>query len=187
MYKDKTTTQMAARFLRHAGNRLPYIVLLKMLYLADRKMLLEHGEPITFDKWVSMQNGPLLSEVYDQIKSPERSQFWSSHINTVGYDVLLSSDPGDGALSELEEEVIDTVFEKYKDVTGRYEDDYIWRLVELTHELPEWDRARGLYGGVSDIPYEKVLRLAGVPEDTIEAIVSNIDGYSLPSVIAEVS
>ena len=66
MVQDKTTTQMAARFLKQARNKLPYIVLLKMLYLADRQMLIQYGEPITFDKWVSMENGPLLSGAYDQ-------------------------------------------------------------------------------------------------------------------------
>ena len=183
MVQDKTTTQMAARFLKQARNKLPYIVLLKMLYLADRQMLIQYGEPITFDKWVSMENGPLLSGAYDLIKWPDRSQFWSSYIKTVGYDVILEGDPGGGALSELEDEVIDSVFAEYCDKTEQYDDNYIWDLVKRTHELPEWDKQRGLYGGVSDITYEQVLRLAGIDANTTEDILDNIAGYSVPALI----
>jgi Protein of unknown function (DUF4065) len=185
MYQDKTTTQMAARFLRHSGNRLPYIVLLKMLYLADRQMLVQFGEPISYDRWVSMENGPLLSHVYDVIKHPELSEFWSTHIKRSGYDVELVTDPGDGSLSELKEEVIDAVFSEYHDPTGKYEKDYIWALVSRTHDLPEWGKLRGLYGGASEITYEQVLRSEGIEPSVIEDTLENIKSVSSSSTLFE--
>ena len=183
MFQDKKTTQMAARLLRQASNKLPYIVLLKMIYLADKQMLLQYGEPITFDKWVSMENGPLPSHVYDLIKYPELSAFWSTHIKTAGYNVILDGEPGDGALSELEEEVIDAIFAEYHDKTGKYDESYIWNLVKQTHELPEWDKRRGIYGGVSNISYEQVLSLAGLDAQTIEDILDNIEGRNVSALM----
>jgi hypothetical protein len=172
---------MAARFLKAAGGRLPYIVLLIFMYLADKKMLLEYGEPITFDKWVSMQHGPLLSTTYDLIKSPEKSEYWATYISTLVYDAILRDDPGDGALSELSSEVLDATFELYRDPTGRYDDNYIWDLIKQMHELPEWDKSRGVHGGVSDITYERVLTLEGLDQDTIDSILDTIAAYRMPA------
>ena len=44
------------------------IVLIKLLYLADRKALLESGYTITGDGMVSMPLGPVLSTIYDWIQ-----------------------------------------------------------------------------------------------------------------------
>ena len=44
-----------------------YMKLIKLLYLADREALLRWGRPITFDAYVSMDRGPVLSSVLDLI------------------------------------------------------------------------------------------------------------------------
>ncbi|MBL0158268.1 MAG: SocA family protein [Bryobacterales bacterium] len=38
--------------------------LIKLLYLADREALLQWGRPITTDRWVSMDHGPVVSRIY---------------------------------------------------------------------------------------------------------------------------
>ena len=67
-----TTTQLAARFLHKAGGSMPYLKLLKLMYYADRQMLITRGTLITFDKWVAMKLGPVLSSTYDLI-CPQRT------------------------------------------------------------------------------------------------------------------
>ncbi|WP_419167442.1 hypothetical protein [Candidatus Palauibacter sp.] len=48
-YKQAKTTQLAGEFLRLAGGRMSYMKLIKLLYLVDRRSLLERGVPVTYD------------------------------------------------------------------------------------------------------------------------------------------
>ena len=45
----------------------------KLLYLADREHLREFGRPISFDRYVAMENGPVASYAYDVMKGLKRS------------------------------------------------------------------------------------------------------------------
>ena len=57
MFREDKATQMAARFLHHSNGRMEYLKLIKLLYLADKKMLQRCGEPIVYDTWYSMAKG----------------------------------------------------------------------------------------------------------------------------------
>ena len=173
--KPDKITQMAARFLKQANGKLPYIILVKMMYYADKQMLIQYGEPITFDRWVSMKHGPVLSVTLNFIRSPEEcaTQDWLSHMSTHGYDIELKGDPGDGALSELEIEVIDEVFNELKDPSGEYSKEFVFGVVDHTHLLPEWDENTA-NGGSTDITYGEVLRLAGVSKEMVAEILGDI-------------
>ncbi len=165
MFREDKTTQMAARFLQLAGGRIPYIKLLKMLYLADKQMLVEHGKPITYDRWYALKYGPVLSSTYDLIKGGKPSQYWSNHIQTDNYDVVLTQYPGSEALSVAEDRVIDVVFAKYQDYDR-------WEIVEVLHQLPEWEDP----GDTSkEMTYKEVLRVEGLAEDEIAKILDNIN------------
>ena len=165
MFREDKATQMAARFLQLSKGQMPYLKLIKLLYMADKQMLLTRGKPIVYDAWVSMKKGPVLSTTYDLIKQNDGSTYWSRHIRTKGYDALLESDPGTDNLSRAEEHIIEAVFAQYGHVDK-------WDLVELTHDFPEWKNP-----GNSSCPisYETVLRLAGIPADSIVDILDNID------------
>ena len=64
-FNEVKATQAAARLLRNRGGRMSYMKLIKLLYLADREALSRWGRPITTDKYVSMDKGPVLSRVLD--------------------------------------------------------------------------------------------------------------------------
>ena len=164
MFRVDKTTQMAARFLQLAHEPIPYIKLLKLLYLADKQMLIKHGKPITYDRWYALKYGPVLSSTYNLIKGTVRSEYWSDHIKTEQYDVVLSSDPGSDALSTAEDRIIDGVFEKYKDMDK-------WELVDDLHQLPEWEDPGD---SSKEITYQEVLRIEGLAKDDIDNILDNI-------------
>jgi uncharacterized phage-associated protein len=48
-----------------------FLKLIKLMYLADRRALLEQGRSITFDRYVSMDHGAVLSQTYNLIVSEE--------------------------------------------------------------------------------------------------------------------
>ena len=167
MFREDKTTQMAARFLSLANGRLEYIKLLKLLYLADKKMLIQRGHPITYDDCYAMKWGPVLSKTYDIIKGERESDYWSVFIETNGYDVELKDDPGSGKLSRAEDRIIDEVFEEYQHQES-------FDLVRHLHDtLQEWQRQQP--GNSSKkMTYKLVLQTEGFGQEDIDNILANI-------------
>ena len=169
-YKQERTTQAAARLLKLRGGSMSYLKLLKLLYLADRKALLEHGRPITYDRYVSMDHGPVLSQTYDLIvreESPERRSYWRQHISAPeNFEVRLLGDAPNGELSAALEQILDEVFAEFGRM-GR------WEIVDFMHTLPEWEDP---HGSSVPIPIRDVLRAMGLDDDQAEAIEEDLAG-----------
>ena len=49
-------------------------IIVKCLFLADRKHLNDYGRPITFDNYVAMNHGPAPSTAYDALKSDDNTK-----------------------------------------------------------------------------------------------------------------
>ena len=144
---------------------MPYIRLLKLLYIADRELLAETATPVTGDRVYAMKNGPVLSHVYSLIKGESsRSPEWSDSIETQGYAVKLKKERGRGRLSRGE-------IEKLVDVSERHRNQDHWEISDLTHDFPEWRQhfPEGGGGGSFAIPWQDILRAQG-REDMIEAV-----------------
>src|SRR5438552_5836860 len=60
-----------AYLIQKAGGRYDVFVLIQTLYYADRKGLVKYGRTITGDKLVSMDKGPVVSNIYDLIKGKQ--------------------------------------------------------------------------------------------------------------------
>ncbi len=135
-FDEMKATQAAARFLMLRGEKMSYMKLLKLLYMADRTALLRWGKPITTDRWVAMKYGPVLSNVYSLIVDEQAAQssgIWSHYISSPErYEVSLLQEVSNDKLSVAEEKLIDEMYESY----GHYSR---WDLVEHLHKvLPEW-------------------------------------------------
>lgn len=162
VFDDRKTAQAAAFLLERSGGRMPYIKLLKLLYLADRQSLIETGYPVTGARMVSMDHGPVLSEVLDFITwGPHEGSTWGRYVSPPdGYDVTLVGRAEREELSDYEVELLEAVFEQY----GGWDK---WALIEYTHTLPEWvDPA----GSALPIDGRVILREAGKPDEEIQAI-----------------
>lgn len=170
-FNDEATAQAAAHLLRLHGGTMPYMKLIKLLYLADRKMLLEHGRPITGDRLVSMKHGPVLSRVLDFInEGPRRANAasWFRYVSAPrGYDVSLAdaAAPTD-ELSRLELRILAEVHAEFGPLDK-------WDLVDLLHEiLPEWTDP----GGSSrTIEFAEILRAEDRSPDEIARIKGEAD------------
>ena len=131
---QKTIQAIAALLHFHESREMSYLRMLKLLYLADRESLKETGRPITGDRVVAMEHGPVLSSVYDLIKGEHTGWAeWSEYLGKKGYRIELICDPGNGALSKYE-------IAKLRELTGRYAEQNEWDLVEIVHELEEWKK-----------------------------------------------
>jgi hypothetical protein len=162
-FNELRAAQAAAILIRLAGGQENYTKLLKLLYLADRESLLATGNPISGSSFVTMKAGPVLSDVYDCIKHEDRCPTWHQFIQKAGYDVRLTSEPGDSELSDFDVETLTNLYQVH---AGR---DYN-AMIKFVHTLPEVDEVPD--GCREPLPVERVLRGQGVSEDEIAELVS---------------
>ena len=133
-----------------------YIRLLKLLYIADREMLAEHGHTITGDEAVAMKKGPVLSRTYDLLKGEGHgATVWANFIQTEGYQAVLRRKPGRGKLSAA-------ALVKLNEVSARYSNMATDDLIAETHKFREWRKVFPPGSRSSHlIPWELVLRVLG--------------------------
>ena len=145
-----------------------YLKLIKLLYIADREALARWGKPITTDRYVSMKEGPVVSNVYNLIGSeplPYEQSIWHKHIRTVAdWDVELVSDPSNDELSQAEEDLLQEVFRSHGHKNR-------WTLVEETHRFAEW-KAPGTSS--IQITYREILKALHKDEKEISANLAEL-------------
>jgi len=165
IYNERKAAQMAAQFTKMAGGTINYLLLIKLMYLADRLHLVNKGRPITGDEFYSLRLGPILSRTLDLIRDVPRSRNspWFQYISPPSdcRVSLVNPDPEDDEFSTAEMRTIRQTFQQY----GHY-DPFV--LADLTHQiLPEW---RDPGDSCLRISPEEILRQEGKPEAEIKAI-----------------
>jgi uncharacterized phage-associated protein len=177
LFNEAKATQAAARLLTLRGGTMSYLKLIKLLYLADREALIRWGHPITTDRFVSLDNGPVVSRIYDLIRNeplPGSFRIWRKFISDPeNYEVRLVGDPGSGELSRPEQELIDEVFAQH----GRQNR---WRVVDYTRSLPEWTHPDG---GALPIEYRDILKAAHKTEKEISAVEGALESAALEELV----
>lgn len=166
-YNPEKAAQAAAYLVRFALGSMDVYALIKMLYLADRKSLVERGRPITGDAMVSMPLGPVLSRTYDEVKAPAeiQNEFWRNYLTEREGNLisLRRDDFSTDTLSNYERKVLEGVYQEY----GRLG---FGDLKNLTHSLPEYTDPNG-----SSLPIDpaQILKEAGwSDEDIRDALMS---------------
>jgi uncharacterized phage-associated protein len=173
-FNEAKATEAAARLIELRGGKMSYMKLIKLLYLADREALLRWGRPITTDRYVSMDHGPVVSNVYEMIRAepqPGRGQFWRRLISEPdgNYDVSLLSAPASAELSAAEESLLREVFASHGRKTR-------WEMRDLCHALPEWQDPEG---SAIPIEYRDILQAAGRTRAEIAALEQELDSLAL--------
>jgi uncharacterized phage-associated protein len=155
-FNDTKVMQAAAVLLKtEPDKKMSRLRLLKLLYIADRESLIERSRPITGDHPAAMDHGPVLSRTYDLIKGRTLSApQWDRHIQSLGRDVQLICDPGNGKLTRREIAKLQEVAQRYKDVND-------WRVAEITHEFAEWIKNKPAKGSSNPIPLDDLLAAVG--------------------------
>lgn len=169
-FDEKKATQAAALLITLRGTgRMHYIKLIKLLYLIDRDALLQWGRPVTFDNYVSMDNGPVLSKTLDLIRdepAPDQQSYWLNYIQPESYEVILKNDPGCKELSDAEIALAKEIFEKFGKMNR-------WDLIKkIMHELPEWQFPAG---GTISIEYKDILKAAGKTPQETQSILNDLE------------
>ncbi len=159
-FNYKKTIQAIATLLHQAGPSRAdnYMRLIKLLYIADRESLKETGRPITGDRIVAMEQGPVLSRVLNLIKDQDvRSYEWNKFIAKENYNIHLIDEPGNDELCPYE-------IQKLQDIWERYHLKDEWDMVKETHTFPEWEKNDPGKSSKS-IPLTDILEAIGRKDD----------------------
>ena len=166
-FNEAKATQAAAFLLKLRGGRMHYLKLIKLLYLADRAALIRWGIPITTDRYVSMNHGPVLSNVFNLVVDEKPKPVWSQFISPpVGdYEIELKRPPETTLLSRAEENLLREIFDEFGSRNR-------WDLIEnVMHKLPEW---RYPDGSSFPIKIREILEAQGEDEVEIRAVLREL-------------
>ena len=127
--------QACSILLREHEGQISRLRLLKLLYIADRECMGESLRPITGDRPVAMDHGPVLTRTYSLIKSQDiESPLWDRFIQRQGpQDLRLIESPGVEKLSQFD-------IEKLQSVSVRHRSMNDYDIAMETHQFAEWQR-----------------------------------------------
>lgn len=167
-FNERKATEAATVLLSLYNKRMKYKKLIKLLYLADRLALDKYERPITNDRFVSMKQGQVLSNIYNLIKGEITSEYWHKFIrrNAWWWIALHTEKLKIEELSESEVEVLEEIFKDYGHFTGN-------QLGKITHDLPEYVDP---LGSSRTTPVEEVLKKGlGFNQEDINRIASEVE------------
>ncbi|MDQ6962229.1 MAG: Panacea domain-containing protein [Mariprofundaceae bacterium] len=175
MFNEGKTAQMAAYFLLLCGNRMPHLKLMKLLYLSDRKAMNEYGFPISGDKFVSMDYGPVLSTTLNLINGwiKPKDNGWESWVtDKENHHVALKDGITRDNLDELSEadiQIMDSVWNTFKNYNQ-------WRIAEYTHtHCSEWKDPKG---SLIPISYHEIFKALGKSNEEAQFLSERIEEES---------
>lgn len=166
LYDEGKSTQAAAYLLGKAGREMYSVLLLQLLYLADRQSLIETGYPITGARMVSMDTGPVLSQISGHITwEPAQESPWTREIEPRGpWKVGVRGEPAFDRLSRYERDLLDRIFEQWGRVNR-------WDVMRFVQQLPEWHDPEGC---PRPVDVREILVAAGKSNEEIEEIASQV-------------
>jgi len=167
------TIAALAYLARRKGATLDMFLSIKRLYAADRRALTSWGKTITGDKMISLDNGPVLSIVYNLFKgegSVTNLREWRSYFgDTVNNTVTLRRDANIDLLSEEEIDALEAASQEIGSVAP-------WHVAEFLHGLyPEWEDP---HGGMRKIDPATILRKVGRTEEEIRMIEESAESFN---------
>lgn len=137
MFREEKVTAAAWWLVKQSGGSMPHIKLMKLLYFVEREWLLERGVSLFGDKLCSMAEGPVLSATYDSMKRTSVKtvgRFWRTVLSPISDRTITKVADLDPSqfLTRAQLGKLRVVWEARGSMT---EDE----IVELGHQLPEWE------------------------------------------------
>ena len=155
-FNVKKAAQVAAFFALKQGGQIHVLKLTKLVYLSDCEFMDRYDIPITGDKLVSMDHGPVNSVTYNYINGTAESGDWDAFMaDGARHMVALSRNLTVNDLDELSDAEIRVM----EEVWARFGHMDRFEIRDWTHlNCPEWDNP---HGSSTPIKYSHVFKFLG--------------------------
>lgn len=168
-FNVRKAAQVVAFFAREQGGSIDVLKLAKLVYIADRKNMEKYEYPISGDKLVSMDHGPVNSITLNLINGLDFDRAeWDEFVSDrAAHEVGSTKNVSDDDLDELSEAELETLNEVWAGFghMGKYE------IRDWTHKnCPEWEDPSG---SSNPIPYARVFKFLG--KDNAEQLAAQIE------------
>jgi uncharacterized phage-associated protein len=161
----KKATQAVARLIQKSGAPIDYLRLVKLVYLADRRSIIERGIPIVGGKYYSMGKGPVISEVMNFVHRQNAPRWKETISPRSGNEIRLCGIPDFGALSKSELDILDGVVSEHLQRTTD-------ELVVWCHDnCPEYEQVKA--GQRKPITVESILEGANKGKRQIQKVIQS--------------
>ncbi len=169
-FDEKKTTQLAAYFTAKSGGEIYHLMLMKLLYISDRRALSTLGHTISNDNFASMNYGPVLLNTLSLIGGTVRfhDSLWEKYLTSSrNYKIALRQEQeiDTGLLSQAELDIADSVYNEFGHM-NRFD------LADKTHEFPEWHDP---HGSVLPIQYKDILLATGFDDHDAEIVLEELE------------
>jgi uncharacterized phage-associated protein len=162
-YNPKKATQAVAYLVSLNNGQMELWRMLKLIYLFDRRSLVETGSTITGDVLDNLPHGGTPSQIYDNTKSHRDKRFkdaiWQQYLTeSVNNEIRLQNEKfSTDELSEFERDLIRQTWEKFGKLSNS-------KLYDVVHSLPEFEDPEG---SSTRIDPEEILRHEKWTDDDI--------------------
>lgn len=135
-FAHRKATQMLNFFALEQSGKINKLKALKLVFFADRYHLRQYGRPISNDRYLAMNFGPVASSCKDLAEmsdflGTEEKRYAEQYLEPNGHDYQSKSDSDHSEFSETDLEALEFVWNEYGP-RGEFE------LANLTHQFPEW-------------------------------------------------
>ncbi len=152
---EKAIQAIGVLFRAEQTQVMSYLRLLKLLYIAERENLAATGWPILGDRAVAMDNGPVMSQVYDLIMDRHiGAPRWGQYFRRSHYCLEKVTEADVGRLSRQE-------IDRLQEIAHRYEDISEWDLVNVTHDFADYVKNKPPKKSMKPISVEDILEGVG--------------------------
>lgn len=146
MFREDKATALAYWLIKKAGGgSMPHKKLMKLLYLYEREQLRSKGLTLIGDRFVNMDEGPVLSETYNCMKPPkdghpltETGTVWRQFLSPINnFQISRRADlPVESVLTKKQMKQAEELWDTYGKMSEK-------DLILFTHGLPEWHDPKG--------------------------------------------
>jgi uncharacterized phage-associated protein len=153
-FRSQKAAQVCAYFAS-SGGTVEKLKLIKLVYLAERQFIAEHGHPMLYDELFSLPHGPICSSALNGIDGKLKNHAWANFIVRRGNDVSAAKkfERGDfDQISKAELAVLEKIWARFKDMSAS-------EIRKYTHEnCPEYTE---IERGRIPITYKELFKAVG--------------------------
>lgn len=177
-FDERKAAQAAGRLLARHGKPMPERTLAALLYLLDRRGLIETGCPTTGDRWTASRGGPVPARMSALInmQTPPGDSAWRDYVAApVNRAVCWAGRGDDGELSEYDRDMLDDLHDEFAAKNEAEICDYL-------RSLPEWCDAGERAEALDPV---RIMRAAGLTEREIEGAVEEAAAHASLTALLE--